>query len=280
MVLVERADLVRPDAGCVDHHRRPDVERLAARRCDGGAPHPAGGVGHQTGDRRVVDGGGAVPEDGGPEHRQGEAAVVGPRVPVEESGGQAVGPQGRHVGERLLAGDLLVAAPDPHATGEVVQPQRRPVHAGDALVDHAGLAEQRDEEGERGHEVGGVVEEALTLGEVLVDQSVLVLLEVAQAAVDELRRLRRRTRREVVTFDQCGLQPTAGGVERHAGPRDAAADDQDVEGLRGEAGQGPVACERLGGRCGCGHGESLPHVGGESFRGGGPCRSVSPMIVD
>ena len=37
--------------------------------------------------------------------------------------------------------------------------------------------------------MGCVVEEALALGQVLVDQSVLVLLEVAQPPVDELGRL-------------------------------------------------------------------------------------------
>ena len=46
----------------------------------------------------------------------------------------------------------------------------------------------------------------------------LALLQVAQAAVDELRGLRRRARGEVVALDQRGAQPAGGGVERDPAP--------------------------------------------------------------
>ena len=74
-----------------------------------------------------------------------------------------------------------------------------------------------------------VVPQPLALVQRLVDEPDLALLQVAQAAVDELRRLRRRARGEVVALDQRGAQTAGGGVERGAGAGDAAADDQHVE---------------------------------------------------
>ena len=93
------------------------------------------------------------------------------------------------------------------------------------------------------HEVGRVVEQALALGQVLVDEEELLLLQVAQAAVDELRRLRRRARREVVALDEGRAQAARGGVEGHAGAGDAAADHEDVELLVAQAGERRVAVE-------------------------------------
>jgi len=140
VVLVERADLADKTPAALITTEARTFERLAARRCDCGAPHPAGGVGHQTGDRRVVDGGGAVP---GARRRSGATVRVSgcrrtarPSRGIRRPGGR---PAGSACGRaRLLAGDLLVAAPDPHATGESYSHSAVPVHAGDALVDHAG----------------------------------------------------------------------------------------------------------------------------------------------
>ena len=66
--------------------------------------------------------------------------------------------------------------------------------------------------------------------------------------MDHLGRLGRGARGEVVALDQGGAQPAAGGVEGHAGPGDAAADDEDVEGLARRAararrpGRSPPPC--------------------------------------
>ena len=112
--------------------------------------------------------------------------------------------------------------------------------------------EERDQERERGDEVRRVVEEALPLGQVLVDQAELTLLEVADAAVDHLRRLGRRPRGEVALLDEGGLQAPAGGVEGDPGTGDATPDDQDVELLVGEAAQRVVTAKGM-------HRSSLPH---------------------
>ena len=78
--------------------------------------------------------------------------------------------------------------------------------------------------------------EALALGQGLVDEAELPLLEVAEAAVDELGGLRRGPRGQVAALDQGGAQAPGGGVEGDAGAGDAAADDEDVEAARRPAG--------------------------------------------
>jgi hypothetical protein len=184
----------------------------------------------------VVGGHGPVVEHRGAEHSQREPGIVGAGVPVEEAGGQVVGTERRHVLECLLPGDLLVATADAHAAGQVVEPQGGRVHAGDTLVDHASLAEQGDEKRQWRYQVGGIVEQPLPFGQVLVHQPVFVLLEVAQSPVDQLRRLGRGARGEIVLFDQGGLETATGGVEGHTGPGNAAADHQHIEALGRHAG--------------------------------------------
>ena len=55
------------------------------------------------------------------------------------------------------------------------------------------------------------------------------VLEVAQPAMDQLGRGRRRARREVVLLDQEHAQAAAGGIAGDAGAVDAAPDDGEVE---------------------------------------------------
>ena len=92
-------------------------------------------------------------------------------------------------------------------------------------------------------QVGRVVEQALALGQVLVDEPELPLLEVADPAVDHLGGLRRGARGEVALLDQGGAQTPAGGIERDAGTGDPAPDDQHVERLVGQAAQGVIAAK-------------------------------------
>ena len=80
-----------------------------------------------------------------------------------------------------------------------------------------------------------VAAQPLALVERLVDEADVALLEVAQAAVDELGALRRRAAGEVVGLDEGRAQAPGGGVEGDAGAGDAAADDEHVERLGGQA---------------------------------------------
>ena len=199
--------------------------------------------GHRR-DRHVIGRHRAVVEHCCPQDLQGQSGIVGPGVPVEEPGHQPIGAEGREVLERLGPAHPLVTLPDAHAAGQVVEPQGGQVGGGHAAVDHAVPAEQGDEEGEGRHQVRGVVQQSLALGQVLVHQAELALLEVPEPAVDQLGGLGGGPGGEVVLLHQRGAQAPAGGVEGHAGPGDAAPDDEDVEMFAGQAGQGPGAVER------------------------------------
>ena len=81
---------------------------------------------------------------------------------------------------------------------------------------------------------GAFAQRDLALGQGLAHEAELLLLEVANPAVHELRRARRRPDGEVAPLDQGGAQAPGGGVERAARAGDPAADDDDVEVLGGE----------------------------------------------
>ena len=129
---------------------------------------------------------------------------------------------------------------DAQAAGEVVRPHRGAEQPREAAGEQAVAGEHREQERQHAHEVRRGLAQDLALGERFVDEADLLLLEVADAAVHELRRLRRRARREVVPLDERGPQAAGRGVERDADAGDAAADDEHVEVLVGEA------AERLG----------------------------------
>src|SRR5262249_30770015 len=65
----------------------------------------------------------------------------------------------------------------------------------------------------------------------LEDQAELAVLEVAEAAVDELGGLRGGPRPEVTLLDQHDAEAAVGRVAGDAGAGDAAADDHHVEGM-------------------------------------------------
>ena len=123
---------------------------------------------------------------------------------------------------------------DAQPAAQVVHPEDPAEQPCDAAVDETVAREHRDEERQHVHEVGRVAQRDLALGERLAHQAELLLLEVADAAVHELRRARRRADREVAPLDQRGAQAPAGGIEGAAGTGDAAAHDDDVELLGGE----------------------------------------------
>ena len=98
---------------------------------------------------------------------------------------------------------------------------------------------------------GALWMQALALGEGFVHEADLALLQVAEAAVGQLRGLRRGARREVVPLDQGRAQAAGGGVERRAHAGDATAHHQHVERIVAEAPQavGAVEPRRAGHRC-------------------------------
>ena len=240
--VAHRQQLVGPHAGGVHHDPGGHVDGVpvggdgdARDAPDGVVPQRRhGGVGGHRGAQGCGRAG----------HGQREAGVVDLRVEVQVAVGQPVARHGGQVGQRLGAREALVQPPDAGAAGEVVEPHglaQRPAHL---AVHHAALGRDRDEEGQGAHQMGGVAQQSLALVQRLVHQPDLALLEVAEAAVGQLRRLGRRARGQVALVDQRHAQASARRVERHAGAGDAGADDQHVEGLVLQPTEGGGAVER------------------------------------
>ena len=91
-----------------------------------------------------------------------------------------------------------------------------------------GPGHRRQHEAHRPDEVRRHPQQHLALGQRLAHQPERAVLEIAQAAVDELGRGRRGARAEVVLLQQQHAQAPAGGVARDAGAVDAAADDGEI----------------------------------------------------
>jgi hypothetical protein len=163
--------------------------------------------------------------------RQRDAGVVASGVEVEESRDEPVGVERRQVRERLITGDLAMALPDPPTTAQVIYTKGGRVALDQCLRSDAVATEEGNEKRERPHEEGSVVEESLSFAQVLVHQTELLLLQIAQAAVDHLGGLRAGTRGNVSAVDQCDTESPRGRVERHARTGHAGADDDDVIGL-------------------------------------------------
>jgi hypothetical protein len=113
--------------------------------------------------------------------------------------------------------------------------------AEDVIEEHAGadvaaLDEALGERVEEAHGLDQVRGEALqqesTLNEGFAHEAEVELLEVADAAVHELRGAAGCAARPVAGLDHTDTQATGDRVERRAGSDDAAADHEDVEFLR------------------------------------------------
>ena len=97
-----------------------------------------------------------------------------------------------------------------------------------------------------------MAQQHFALGERLGNQPELVVLEIAQAAVDQLGAPLRGGRREVVLLGQQHREAAARGIARDAGAVDAAADDEEIElrwaesASRGDRGQISTSDARYG----------------------------------
>lgn len=161
-----------------------------------------------------------------------QAGVIGSGVEVQVGARQPIQACRRHVLERLIGREPLVELSDAKAARQVVHPHRRAESAGDLARHDAVLREDGDHERQDAHEMGGVSPQPVPLTQGLVHEPDVTLLQVAKAAVHELRALGRRAGGEVVALDECRSQPSGGGVERHAGASDATAHDDHVELVR------------------------------------------------
>ena len=119
---------------------------------------------------------------------------------------------------------LAAAAPDPRGRHHVVHVEPDPDAAVAALV-----AERRHQERRRVDEVWREPDQQLALQQRLADQAEVEVLQVAEPAVDHLRRAAGGALAEVVALDQRDRIAARGRVEGHAGAGDPTADDDHVE---------------------------------------------------
>ncbi len=223
---VERPHVVGPHAGRVDDRPRRDVEPLPIGFDDG--------PGHTAVDVAQLHQATPVGEDRpagrcGPSDGERESCIVSGRVVVDETTAQLVEVGRRKMSGRLFGGHSSVQLADPPAAGQVVHPQRGAERLGDLARDHAVLGHDRQQEGEHLDHVRSVAHQSPTLVQRFVHEADVAVLQIAEAAVDELRALRRCAAGEVVALDQRRPQPTVRCIEGHSDARDPAADHQHVE---------------------------------------------------
>src|SRR5205085_4557245 len=109
---------------------------------------------------------------------------------------------------------------------EIVEEEAEPDHPPGPAAGRIGEdEEQRLDDVRRGGE------HYLALSQALADQLELILLQVAQAAVDQFGGGGAGMAGEVVLLDQQHLQPAPGRVARDRAAIDAAADDEEIEGV-------------------------------------------------
>jgi len=175
-----RARIGAPDTGRVDDDTCPDPvlvarQSVADPRSDDPTAVLDQGLGRCPGhDRRPV-------LASRTSHRQRVARVVLDAVVEQQAAAQVLAPDRRRVGDDLGHGQVAMPAPVLASTEDVVQG-----HAG--LVERArgeGQAEQREQERLDRDEMRRQVQDPRSLGEGLAHQPEAVLLEIAQAAVDQ-----------------------------------------------------------------------------------------------
>ena len=221
----ELAELVHPRAGRVDDDpraERRDAPGQEVARANAG--DPALRVADDLGDLGVVEGPRAQPA-----RRENvlEAEPLGideQIVEVVAGAAEVARPERRLERERVDRGQYAIALPVPARRQPVVELQS------DAHLDEAArrLPVDRHQERQRPHEVGRQPAQRLALAERFAHQREVEQLEIAQAAVDQLRRLGRRGRREVALLDQRRRHAAQGEIARDPGAGHAAADDDHV----------------------------------------------------
>jgi len=165
--------------------------------------------------------------------REGErhARVVELRVVVLDAAEEPFVAHARDRRDRLLAREEAALPEVPLAGERVVEPEPSAVERPFPPV------VARHDEREVVDEVRRIRAERRAFLERFGDETEVELLEVADAAVDELRAARTRRLREVVLLDERGAVAARGGVDGDAETGRAPADDDEVEVVRRERGE-------------------------------------------
>ena len=211
-------ELRGPWAGGIDQRARRDLSPFAARVVERDLPLAGGASRIHAAPAREHRGTALGRVDGVQRH---QARVVDPAVRIDEALGEAW----------LQRGTGSVATQVDGARRRQHLAARQVVVQEQACADHPHRAHARvvrHHEAQRPHDVRRTAQQHLALGKRLAHQRELTVLQIAQAAMDQLGARRRGGLGQVVLFAQHHLQATAGEVARDAGAVDAAAYDQYV----------------------------------------------------
>jgi hypothetical protein len=173
---------------------------------------------------RYGDGAGFASREQGLEH---QPRVVGPAVPVHAGAAQTIRQQPRLGATRAVGAEHPVQVHAADARQDVVRPQAR----SELPLAHGAVGIDRVDELHGTDEVRREAAEPFPLASRLEDEPDLALLQVAQTAVDQLRRPARRSRGEVGLLHHGHLEAAERSIARDTGTVDAAPDDQEVETL-------------------------------------------------
>ena len=233
--ILQPPDVVDPRPGGVDDGAHANLERLPGQCVSELGDRPA----FEPGQLDSVDHGRARIGRAA-QVREAEPCVIGLGVGVETGGAKAVEPERRH--ERRRGSGRDHPPPLRDGAGQSRVRPERPAD-GDAAVRAAAV--DRQHELQRRDEMGrDVAAEGMHLGERLADEAEVAEAQVAEPAVDELRRCTRRARGEVVALDDRDVEPVPGRNLGDAGADDPAADDEKVE---------PPRAQTLERRCSLAH---------------------------
>ena len=226
-------ELCGPGAGGI--HQRPRVQRMRHAASVAQRRPPLARLASGIDARPARQHGGAAAGGvDGVEHHQ--AGVVDPAVGIDEA-----------LREALLQrrADGMATQIDRRRTRQHFTP-RQVIVEEEAGTDHPGRPHGRvvrHHEAQRPHDVRCAPKQQFALEQRLAHHAELVVLEVAQAAVDQLGGGRGGVRRKVVLLAQHHAQATAGQVTGDPGAVDATANDEHVACRRQRAG-----CRRWRGR--------------------------------
>ncbi|MNR04080.1 hypothetical protein D3C85_1200080 [compost metagenome] len=116
-------------------------------------------------------------------HRQRQARIVDPRIEVQEPAQQTLFLEGRAMRQDFGRGQLLMQDALAPAAGDVIRPQQAFKRLGQALVEHAVLLQDREQERQALHQVPGVAPQPLALEQGMPHQAKIALLYVPQPAM-------------------------------------------------------------------------------------------------
>ena len=181
-------------------------------------------AGHKAGQLAVIDARGA--QFGGMEDLiDAKAGIVFLAIVKNDGAAQVLPRQRRFVHQGPFGGNCLVRRDVAAKRQPIVQAHPEPEFYGrdePALVDG-------EQKWERPHEVRSDPLENVPFPARLEDETKIMLLEVAEPAMDQLGGTARGSTGKVRLLDERHAQTPKGRVARHAGSKNAAANDQQVK---------------------------------------------------